>query len=133
MKLDYLQFLELEVFSRFGTQLEPAMARKIQRGRVLRELLKQHQRDAVTPVAEIAWLIAYNDSLLDDVPVAQVGGVQQALIRRAQDSGLTLNDPRERWVEQVRQWCPEAVSESKAVTAHEQPAGASAPAQTAEQ
>ena len=41
MKLDYLQFLELEVFTRFGSRLETSMEAKIARGRVLRELLKQ--------------------------------------------------------------------------------------------
>ncbi|HSN33018.1 MAG TPA: F0F1 ATP synthase subunit alpha, partial [Ideonella sp.] len=41
MKLDYLQFLELEVFTRFGARIEPSVRDKIARGRVLRELLKQ--------------------------------------------------------------------------------------------
>ena len=41
MKLDYLQFLELEMFTRFGTRLEASMETAIQRGRILREILKQ--------------------------------------------------------------------------------------------
>ena len=32
MKLDYLQFLELEVFTRFGAKLEPSMRNKIAKG-----------------------------------------------------------------------------------------------------
>ena len=43
MKLEYLQFLELEMFTRFGAELEPSMQKKIARGRVLRELLKQER------------------------------------------------------------------------------------------
>ena len=41
MKLDYLQFLELEVFTRFGAKLERSMQKKIEHGRILREILKQ--------------------------------------------------------------------------------------------
>ena len=43
MKLEYMQFLELEVFTRFGTKLEASMEAAIQRGRVLREILKQRR------------------------------------------------------------------------------------------
>ena len=35
MKLDYLQFLELEVFTRFGTRLEATMEKAIRRGQLL--------------------------------------------------------------------------------------------------
>jgi F-type H+-transporting ATPase subunit alpha len=41
MKLDYLQFQELEIFTRFGSRLEASVEAKIRRGRLLRELLKQ--------------------------------------------------------------------------------------------
>jgi F-type H+-transporting ATPase subunit alpha len=41
MKLDYLQFLELEAFSRFGQRLEASMEAKIKRGRLLRKILIQ--------------------------------------------------------------------------------------------
>ncbi|MDE3051630.1 MAG: F0F1 ATP synthase subunit alpha, partial [Nitrospirota bacterium] len=47
MKLDYLQFLELEVFTRFGARLETSREAKIKRGRVLREILKQ---DRLSPL-----------------------------------------------------------------------------------
>lgn len=43
MKLNYLQFLELESFTRFGARLEASMEEAIQRGLVLREILKQEQ------------------------------------------------------------------------------------------
>ena len=46
MKLDYLQFLELEVFTRFGARLEASVEARIQRGRLLRELLRQERAGA---------------------------------------------------------------------------------------
>ena len=39
MKLDYLQFLELEVFTRFGAKLEASMEKAIQRQKALQEEL----------------------------------------------------------------------------------------------
>jgi F-type H+-transporting ATPase subunit alpha len=41
IKLDYLQFQELEAFTRFGARLEPQMQARLKRGRILREILKQ--------------------------------------------------------------------------------------------
>ena len=64
MKLDYLQFLELEVFTRFGSQLEASMEAKIRRGRVLREIFKQ-ERLAPLPIEfQLAWMVAYNEALV---------------------------------------------------------------------
>ena len=67
MKLDYLQFLELEVFTRFGAKLEPSMQKKITRGRVLRELLKQDRVSPLTLKGQIAWLTAFNQGRFDEV------------------------------------------------------------------
>jgi F-type H+-transporting ATPase subunit alpha len=54
MKLDYLQFLELEMFTRFGARLEPTMQARIRRGRVLRELLKQDRLAPMPVEAQLA-------------------------------------------------------------------------------
>ena len=41
MKLDFLQFLELEVFTRFGAKLDAGMRARIARGRLLRAIFAQ--------------------------------------------------------------------------------------------
>ncbi|MGE0710653.1 MAG: F0F1 ATP synthase subunit alpha [Planctomycetota bacterium] len=41
LKNDYAQFLELEIFTRLGTHMEPETQRVIERGRRIREALKQ--------------------------------------------------------------------------------------------
>jgi F-type H+-transporting ATPase subunit alpha len=104
MKLDYLQFLELEVFTRFGARLEASMEVAIRRGRVLREILKQ---DRLTPLAiefQMAWLVAYNDGLFDDVETADVQDRLDTLEKQVQRSVLTLNSPRQQWSETVSGW-----------------------------
>jgi F-type H+-transporting ATPase subunit alpha len=72
MKLDYLQFLELEVYTRFGAKLEASMQRRIARGRVLRELLKQDRLAPISIADQKAWLAAFNQGAFDSVPVDQV-------------------------------------------------------------
>ncbi|MFC6671934.1 F0F1 ATP synthase subunit alpha [Marinobacterium aestuariivivens] len=104
MKLDYLQFLELELFTRFGARLEASMEKSIRRGRVLREILKQERLSPVSIEFQLAWMLAFNDGLLDDLPPAGVASILQQLERRTAESGLTLDDGRERWSSAVGSW-----------------------------
>lgn len=108
MKLDYLQFLELEVFSRFGARLEAGMEAKIRRGRLLRELLRQERSAPLPPPAQLVWLVAFNEHLLDDLPPARVQRWCAALAQWAADCPLRLGDARARWVELARRSLEEA-------------------------
>lgn len=108
MKLDYLRFLDLEVFTRFGAKLADTITLQIQRGRVLREILRQPLRAPERPELHLAWLIAFNEHLLDAVALADLQGCVQFLSGQVAGAGLTLGSPRSRWVEVVtagmRQW-----------------------------
>jgi F-type H+-transporting ATPase subunit alpha len=104
MKLDYLQFLELETFTRFGTRLELEVERKIRRGRLLREILKQ-DRLAPQPITlQMAWLVAYNEGLLDGIEIQNVPRTLDQLAARLKESELRLEDPREQWLSKLREW-----------------------------
>jgi F-type H+/Na+-transporting ATPase subunit alpha len=104
MKLDYLQFLELEVFTRFGARLEPAQEARLKRGRVLRELLKQDRLAPLAIETHLAWLIGFNEGLFDACTTEQIPAAFERLSREARVSGLTLDDSREEWVRSVRGW-----------------------------
>lgn len=101
-KLDYLQFLELEVFTRFGARLEASIEARIKRGRVLRETLKQDRLSPVTPEFHLAWLIAFNERLLDET--SDIQGALARLASGVAQSNLRLEDDREVWKEAVRRW-----------------------------
>ena len=104
MKLDYLQFLELEVFTRFGARLESSMVDTISRGRLLREILKQ---DRLTPQSErfqMAWLVAFNDGLFTDISPEQLPALLMTLQEQAEHSTLSLDSPREQWRHAVADW-----------------------------
>ncbi len=92
MKLDYLQFLELEVFTRFGAKLEASMETRIHRGRILRELLKQDRLSPVTATFQLAWLTAFNQGLFDDCPLGEITACLQQLDTTLETASLTLDD-----------------------------------------
>jgi F-type H+-transporting ATPase subunit alpha len=104
MKLDYLQFLELEVFTRFGARLEASMEKAIRRGRILREILKQERLTPLPVEFQMAWLVAFNSGLLDKVALDDIHSVLDKLQQEVVQSGLRLEDEREQWVATVRQW-----------------------------
>ncbi len=104
IRLDYLQFLELEAFTRFGTRLEAAMEKKLQQGRVLRKILAQERMHPVSAEAQMAWLIAYNENLLAEVPLAEIPAVLHRLEQGADSSDLTLDSAREQWLTGVQAW-----------------------------
>ncbi|OQK18584.1 ATP synthase subunit alpha [Methyloprofundus sedimenti] len=97
IKLEYLQFLELESFSRFGQKLEASMEARIKRGRLLRELLKQDRLAPESSEFQLAWLIAYNDGLLDTLQPAQIAGELVRLKQTVKESPLALNSDLQEW------------------------------------
>jgi F-type H+-transporting ATPase subunit alpha len=97
MKLDYLQFLELEVFTRFGARLEKTMESTIKRGKVLREILKQDRLMPLPVTVQLAWLIAFNDGCFDGVDSDALDNKFDNLVQRTLHSGLTLDSPRDEW------------------------------------
>jgi len=113
MKLDYLRFLELEVFTRFGAKLEKSIEQQIKHGRLLREILKQDQLSPLPVEFQMAWLVGFNRGLFDSVGLEEVPACLNHLSRRVQDSGLTLSSSQEQWEDSVKSWFTEWVGTSK--------------------
>jgi len=97
MKLDYLQFLELEVFTRFGARLEATMEASIKRGKILREILKQDRLTPLPVTVQLAWLVAFNDGYFDNIDPDDVEKQFDTLVQRVQHSSLSLDNPRKEW------------------------------------
>ncbi|MDH5256818.1 MAG: F0F1 ATP synthase subunit alpha, partial [Gammaproteobacteria bacterium] len=104
MKLEYLQFLELEVFTRFGARLEESMQKNINRGRVLREVLKQDRLNPLTIEFQLAWMISFNEGFLDEIELADIQSLLGQLVLFIQKSGLSLDDSRDLWLGEIRTW-----------------------------
>ena len=97
MKLDYLQFLELETFTRFGSRLDAATEEKIRRGQILREVLKQDRLAPVSPEFQLAWMMAYNLGYFRGLDAAAITGRLQAMRHALQAGNLTLTSGVETW------------------------------------
>jgi F-type H+-transporting ATPase subunit alpha len=72
LKLDQAQFRELEAFAKFGSDLDAATKRTIDRGRRNQEILKQGQYSPVAVEEQIAIIYASTRGFLDKVPEEQV-------------------------------------------------------------
>jgi F-type H+-transporting ATPase subunit alpha len=104
MKLDYLQFLELEVFTRFGTKLEAGAEAKIRRGRLLREIFRQERLAPLPAAYQLAWMTAFNAGLLDGYTPETLPGALQALLDGLVPEPLALDAPREAWLAKLKDW-----------------------------
>ncbi len=98
MKLDYLQFLELEAFTRFGQRLEATMEQRIQRGRLLRELLKQDRLTPLPSLFQLAWLLAFNNGLLNAIELQAIPQTLERIAQGISNTSLTLDTPSEHWL-----------------------------------
>lgn len=79
LRLSYSQFEELEVFSRFGTRLDETTRQTLERGRRVREVLKQHQYVPQFVTEQIAILLAVTAGLLDNVPLEQMTAAESTI------------------------------------------------------
>ena len=79
LRLAYSQFEELEIFSRFGTRLDDATRRAIERGHRVREVLKQGERQALRTCEQIAVLLALNNGLFDDLGIDEIADAELAI------------------------------------------------------
>lgn len=72
LRLSYSQFEELETFARFGTRLDETTRHNIERGRRVREALKQDESRPLNVFEQIMILQAVNAGLFDPLPIAAV-------------------------------------------------------------
>jgi F-type H+-transporting ATPase subunit alpha len=80
LKLDLAQFRELEAFSQFGSDLDEATKRQLERGKRAVELLKQDQYSPVPTVNQVIALYALVKGYMDDVPVTDIKKFEAELV-----------------------------------------------------
>lgn len=85
LKLDYAQYLELEIFTRFGAMVDERTAKTIAHGRRLRAILAQPEYKPLPLSQQVALLLAVSEGHLDDVPLSKVPRYRDALAGRLQD------------------------------------------------
>jgi F-type H+/Na+-transporting ATPase subunit alpha len=83
LRLDMAQFRELEAFAQFGSDLDKATQRQINRGRRLVEILKQPQYVPMPAEKQVMILFAGTFGYLDEVPVESVAEYEKQMLEFA--------------------------------------------------
>jgi F-type H+-transporting ATPase subunit alpha len=113
LKLDISQFLELQIFARFGTELDEDTQRQLARGRHVREVLRQAQYEPMPVSHEAAVIYAAGQGYLDRVPLDQVRTYERGLIEYLEAHHQSLMEQLEQgvWRRGVRRELPEALEQ----------------------
>ena len=82
VRLDYAQFQELEMFTRFGGIQNARVKGQIARGERIRGLLTQPRFSGLRLVDQVALLAALADGVFDTVPVGRMAQLRRRLPAR---------------------------------------------------
>lgn len=80
LKLDMAQYRELEAFSKFGSDLDPATVAILEKGKRLVEVLKQPQYSPSTVEKQVAIIYLGTKGLLRNVPTEKVKEFEHVLL-----------------------------------------------------
>ena len=75
LRLAYSQFEELEKFARFSSQLDDETKQLLERGKRVRELLKQPVHETLSASAQIVLLVALTQGVFDPIPIDRLNDV----------------------------------------------------------
>ena len=81
LRLDLAQYRELAAFAQFGSDLDPATQKQLNRGRRLTEILKQPQYKPLPVEKQVAIIFAATNGYLDSVAVEKVKAYEEELYR----------------------------------------------------
>jgi F-type H+/Na+-transporting ATPase subunit alpha len=95
LRLELSQYRELEAFSQFGSELDPATQATLARGERTVATLNQGQYDPWPMEEQVTAIYAVTHGYLDDIPVAQVTRFQEELREFLRTEGSILKEIRE--------------------------------------
>ncbi|MEM8650449.1 MAG: F0F1 ATP synthase subunit alpha [Pseudomonadota bacterium] len=97
IKGELAQYREMAAFAQFGSDLDAATQRLLNRGSRLTELLKQPQFSPLKTEEQVAVIFAGVNGFLDDLEISQVGPFEQGLLTSLRsDHQDLLNDIAEK-------------------------------------
>ncbi len=90
LKLDLAQFRELEAFAQFGSDLDDATKKQLERGKRAVEMLKQAQYSPVLTEHQIIGLYALVKGYMDDIELSKIREFESGLIEYAENNAKTF-------------------------------------------
>jgi F-type H+-transporting ATPase subunit alpha len=121
MRLDMAAFREMAAFAQFGSDLDEATRRQLDRGLRVQEVLKQGQYDPVPLAEQIIIFYAVTNGFLDDVEIRKVSDFEDSLLRYMRDSQPALVQKiatGERLSEETQAELNQAIEDFKATVAY---------------
>ncbi len=118
LRLDLAQFRELEAFAQFGSDLDEATRKQIERGQRTVEVLKQDQYVPMPVENQVGILYALTSGYLDDVPVEKVQKWEAEFHKYMKDMKsevLAMIKEKKELTEEVENALKEAIVEYKEV------------------
>lgn len=116
LKLDLAQYRELEAFAQFGSDLDEATKRQLERGKRAVELLKQPQYSPVGTTNQIVSLYALTKGYMDDVAVEKIQefelGLAEYSTRNAKTFYKEIADTK-MWTEKGEEELKKVISDFK--------------------
>ncbi|MGR3490818.1 MAG: F0F1 ATP synthase subunit alpha [Shimia sp.] len=100
VKLELAQYREMAAFAQFGSDLDAATQRLLNRGARLTELMKQPQYSPLTNAEIVAVIFAGTNGFLDNIAVKDVGRFEAGLLKYLRGSRsdildwITNDDPK---------------------------------------
>lgn len=115
LRLDYAQFLELEMFTRFGGLTDARVNAQIARGERIRALLAQPRFSALGTGDQVALLAALAEGVFDAAPVGVAAQIRERLAQRhAQVSASHSDVETSAKVAELREWVRERMPDATA-------------------
>jgi F0F1-type ATP synthase alpha subunit len=92
IKLDLAQFRELEAFSQFGSDLDLATQKLLDKGKKLTELLKQNQYSPMNFEEQVVSIYTGVKGYLDKIDVKDVTRFEKEFLRKVKSSNSNILD-----------------------------------------
>jgi len=80
LRLDLAQYRELATFAQFGSDLDEATQKRLERGKRIVEILKQPQYKPMDVTSQVVILWAVNNGYLDSVPLAEISAFEEKIL-----------------------------------------------------
>lgn len=92
LRLDLAQYRELAAFAQFGSDLDDATKKQLERGKRTVEVLKQDQYSPMNVEHQVLSIFAVSNGFMDTVPVTEVRTFEKDLIAYADQTNRALMD-----------------------------------------
>jgi len=114
LKLEYAQFLELEMFTRFGSMIDERTKARIEHGRRIRAALRQDELAPIKLTVQVGMLLALGEGLVDTVELSRIAQFRSDLgdalqrdcpreVARVQETGALGDEDRASFLKTARQ------------------------------